>query len=154
MPVDPERGDIHDGLLRLEFPAAPLAVRGALERLIASLPANRLDPDLCSNAEIVLSEVLNNIVEHAYSGGEGRIELSIHADAAGLHCMVTDHGAAMPGGAPPGGALPDSNDADPPEGGFGWHLIRSLARDIHYRRLNGVNLLAFRLPAEQSDPMG
>lgn len=153
MPADPAAAPVDSSQLRLEFPAAPAAVRIALDRFLAALPVADLPPNLRANAEIVLAEVLNNIVEHAYAGGGGSIELAIRADATGLHCLVCDHGNAMPGGFAPYGDLPDSLGEDLPEGGFGWHLIRSLARDICYRRDMGVNRLSFRLPTEQSGNM-
>ena len=55
----------------------------------------------------------------------------------------------MPGGRPPAGRLPDGADCalvDLPEGGFGWHLIRTLTRDLAYVRSGGCNRLSFLLP--------
>ena len=46
---------------------------------------------------------------------------------------------------PPLGAVEDL-----PEGGFGWHVIRTLSKDLHYRRENGRNQLSFRLDTTQS----
>ncbi len=137
------------GFVRLVFPAAPLAVRDALQQLFGALPGDLPEADR-STAEIVISEVLNNIVEHAYSGQGGEIELSIWPVARGLQCAVTDEGAVMPESGLPQGRLPAETDTELPEGGFGWHLIRTLAQDIRYLRLGEINLLTFHLPREQS----
>ena len=60
-----------EGLIALE--ATPAGVRAAvaqaLRRLGPHLPQATLEP-----LEIVLSEVLNYVVEHAYEGAGGRIE--------------------------------------------------------------------------------
>jgi serine/threonine-protein kinase RsbW len=133
------------GTVRLVFPSDPFAVRAALERLFSALPAGLLDADARGSAEIVITEVLNNIVEHAYADCPGEIDLTIRPAADGLHCMVTDHGCPLPDGALPEGALP-CDGGDLPEGGFGWYLIRSLSQDVRYTRDDGANRLTFRLP--------
>jgi serine/threonine-protein kinase RsbW len=59
---------------------------------------------------------------------------------------VLDHGAELPGHILPSGTLADlGQHSDLPEGGFGWHMIRALAKDVEYRRQNGCNQLSFRL---------
>jgi serine/threonine-protein kinase RsbW len=40
---------------------------------------------------------------------------------------------------------------DLPEGGFGWYLIRTLARDVRYDRNGVTNCLTFWLPATESE---
>lgn len=60
---------------RLVFDSDPLAVREALRRLAACPPLCLLDDDMRGTAEIVLAEALNNVVEHAYAGRRGKIEL-------------------------------------------------------------------------------
>lgn len=90
--------------------------------------------------------MLNNVAEHAYAGGPGQIEVTLALCRAGLSCTVVDAGLAMPGGALPLGVLVDTADlalADLPEGGFGWHLIRSLTSDLNYARDRGHNHLSF-----------
>lgn len=135
--------------------ADPFAVRAGLARMIAAPPLALLSADQRGTAEVVLAEVLNNIAEHAYAGGPGKIAVSLHHTAAGLRCQVTDEGAAMPGGCLPSGDHPaqrrgspglplqDLPLADLPEGGFGWHLIRRLTQDLHYARVGGQNRLSF-----------
>jgi serine/threonine-protein kinase RsbW len=40
---------------------------------------------------------------------------------------------------------------DMPEGGFGWLIIRQLARDVAYVREDGVNQLSFRIAVGGSE---
>lgn len=133
------------GAARLVIAGEPVAVRAGLRRLMASPALADLPADLRQEAELVLAEVLNNIAEHAYADGPGLIEVQVAAQGDGLACYVRDRGAPMPGGVPPSGGLPAATGPDLPEGGFGWHLIRTLTRDLSYARDRGGNRLTFRI---------
>ncbi len=142
--MQPEPGD-----LQLELDSSPLAVRGALTEMTAYL-RGRCPEEGLAVVEIVLAEALNNIVEHAYVGGTGRITLCLRAHAGDVQCCIADHGLPMPGGAAPSGRLRlSAPGAALPEGGFGWHLIRSLSQDVDYRRVSGRNYLSLRVQAGQ-----
>ncbi len=136
---------------RIVIPADPAAVREGLRALFDTLLLRGLAAAERGTAEIVLAEALNNIVEHAYARNSGKIELTLQLHCAELVCQIEDQGEAMPGEVLPKGLLPliVSQD-DLPEGGFGWHLIRALSRDLHYRRVGGRNQLSFRLDVGQS----
>lgn len=124
-------------------------VRDALARLLAALGPLNLAPEERNTVELVLAEVLNNILEHAYPGlgPVGTIRLCAMLKHDGLHVRVLDDGAPMPGGLAPLGMSQDLNIGIPdlPEGGFGWFLIRDLARDVTYRRVEGHNQLDLRI---------
>lgn len=152
----PRMPDVRAGGSRfsLGFPADPTEVRQALAGLLAAPQVCTLVEDKRGTVELVLAEVLNNIVEHAYSGGTGPVEVDLWATASGLNFQVADAGTPMPKGTLPDGQLPDVSQngdrplvlSDLPEGGFGWHLIRSLTRDLTYDRKGGRNLLTFEIP--------
>jgi serine/threonine-protein kinase RsbW len=130
------------------FAADQTAVRGALRAALARFVRQMTD-DEAGTMELVLAEVFNNIVEHAFAdGGPGQIELTISRDELGLMCRIADDGAPMPEGRLPAGRLPSNAVAveDLPEGGFGWFLIRDLTRELSYVRDGSRNLLMFRLP--------
>ncbi len=94
--------------------------------------------------EIVLAEVVNNIVEHAYEGlPPGQVLVSGKAAKGTLQLQVADQGKALPDGRLPAGKPADVSGpvSDLPEGGFGWFMIRTLTRDIRYRRDGGSNRL-------------
>jgi len=132
--------------VRLVFDSDPMAVRKALKTLLDGCPLRLLSEDDRGTAEIVLSEALNNIVEHAYAAHRGQIELSVRVVRGALFCTVIDEGLPMPGETLPEGRLPEvCGVEDLPEGGFGWHLIHALSSDLAYQRLNGRNELRFRL---------
>ena len=133
---------------RFQIQSEVTAVRDGLRRALSAEPLAGLSQDDRGTAEIVLAEVLNNVVEHAYAAGTGPILLTLRLGDGWLHCLVEDEGVAMPGGEPPAGHAPDP--ADLPEGGFGWHLIRVLCQGLRYERQDGMNRLSFSLPAQRS----
>lgn len=123
-----------------------LAVRDGLQHLFRQDPLIDMSEEQRGLSEIVLAEVLNNIVEHAYRDASGRIEISIAHRAGFLNICVIDRGKPMPDLKLPSGELRPPLDAqDLPEGGFGWPLIHSLTQDLHYQRVQGQNILQFRM---------
>jgi serine/threonine-protein kinase RsbW len=130
---------------RLVIAANPLSVRAALRALMSAGVMKGVSGEGRGVAEIVLAEILNNVVEHAYADRAGEIELGVLRAGGSLFCKVVDTGRPMPGGKPPDPVLSPAEEL--PEGGFGWFLIRSLAQDLDYRRLNGRNEICLRLPA-------
>lgn len=138
--------------ISLMLAANPLAVRAALRVLFDNFPLNTLDDDTRGTVEIVLAEVLNNIVEHAYVDVSGEIALTIDQIGTSLQCCFRDSGRAMPEAKLPRGDLqPFDGCHDAPEGGFGWHLIRALATDLSYRREGESNVLQFQLDLKGSN---
>ncbi|MFT4150032.1 MAG: ATP-binding protein [Paracoccaceae bacterium] len=151
MPDDPLFPRGSPDAVQIVIPADPQSVRGALCALFDSLLLQSLSEDRRGTAEIVLAEAMNNIVEHAYARREGLIHLSLRLGPCDLVCRIEDSGQPMPAGELPGRELCLRDETgDVAEGGFGWHLIRSLSRDLDYRRVDGRNLLTFRIDAGQS----
>ena len=127
----------------------PLAVREALQQIFSALGPWTLDIEEQGTIELVLAEALNNIVEHAYPepNATGKIDVAAEARSNGLHFKVQDYGKPMPDGQAPLGlqADLDVDVMDLPEGGFGWFLIRDLAKDVEYERVGDTNVLTLRL---------
>lgn len=102
-----------------------------------------------SSWELVVAEVLNNIVEHAYQNRtDGEILLRLKFEPGQLRVAFTDFGLPMPDGTLPEGS-PASLDVAPedlPEGGFGWFLIRSLSDQLEYRHDGASNQLTLTIP--------
>lgn len=132
--------------IHIELEGTPQEVRRALLRLRAKVDETALAHLDAGTLEIVLGEVLNNVVEHALAKRtDGRIALTCDFANRCWRVVVRDNGAAMPDETLPRGNAPDVDIglADLPEGGFGWSMVRMLARDIHYHRANGWNTLSF-----------
>jgi serine/threonine-protein kinase RsbW len=140
---DDDDGDAYRIVARADAEAICRALHLVLCHFAARLPGSEVGA-----LHIALAEVLNNIAEHAYDGlPPGLVSVAIWSGRGWLRCRVEDQGNPMPGGALPQGDLPplDVNTADLPEGGFGWHMIRSLATDLTYARIGGTNRVEFRL---------
>jgi len=140
--------------IQFTFTASPKGVRKALADTLAALQFMQLPAEETGTVELVLAEVMNNVVEHAYADNpDGLIKLQIISTDDGLHCKVTDSGNPMPKGVAPIGnrALLDCDLNDLPEGGFGWFLIRDSARDLEYSRQAGQNILSFRIALNQPE---
>ena len=128
------------------FTAGDGETRKTLEALVSVLREEGLDAEVISNAELILAEVLNNVVEHAYADGRGPVEISVTILPDGLKCRVMDQGTPLPEGmVPPLHRSPAEPDSLP-EGGFGWHIIRCLTSDLSYRRDAGTNCLSLHIP--------
>lgn len=140
---DPGQGRLH-----LLFPGDEGSVRGALRSAMHALRAMEIEQDVTGVVEIVLAEVLNNVVEHAYaSHGRGVVELEVTQVGDMLEFCIRDDGAPMPGETLPTGQVHDLDVApdDLPEGGFGWFMIRELTQDLRYLRSGNRNELRFRM---------
>lgn len=138
--------DAGQGQVELALQSTPLAVRHALSGLFRDDRLGCLQEHQRGTAELLLAEVLNNVVEHAYANGTGDIEVSVALRGRSLMFRVQDRGEELPGHVlPPGQLDAYGRHSDLPEGGFGWHMIRALAKDVEYRRQDGCNQLSFRL---------
>ncbi len=131
-----------------DLPASEHGVRAGLAEIRSFLEADSIDADFCGTAEIVLAEALNNIAEHAYAGTDvGKIRVTLTKSDHALAAEIVDKGIALPGLCPPVGQLPPlgGNCHSLPEGGFGWHLIRTLTDCVSYTRHEGENHLCLRI---------
>ncbi|MCK0126111.1 ATP-binding protein [Gelidibacter sp. F2691] len=136
--------------LELKFPSDAMSVRQALHHVLAL----DLTADEKSVAEIVLAEVLNNIVEHAYQERPtGMIELLVEQTEKDVRVRVYDNGIPLPGGLLERIAEPDLDcpTEDLPEGGFGWLLVRELTQNLRYERVDQRNCLAFSIAINGSE---
>ncbi|RFP90732.1 ATP-binding protein [Rhodobacteraceae bacterium 63075] len=135
------------------FLSGESAVRAALKRITGALEDLELTREEIGSAEMVLGEVLNNVVEHAYGAHlSGPIELRGERLTGAVRFRVRDRGTEMPQQSLPRGGLPPMGNslADLPEGGFGWHLVHSLALDLSYQRADGVNELCLTIPCQDA----
>lgn len=129
------------------FSATDHDTRDTLSALFKVLDGAGIGAEDIANAELILAEALNNVAEHAYADGAGPVELAVTIEQGGLACTIADRGRPMPQGMVPSPGLPVIAPPDDlPEGGFGWHIIRCLATDLTYHRVQGQNRLSMRVP--------
>jgi serine/threonine-protein kinase RsbW len=124
------------------------SIREALGQVRGRLASMSLSEEEITTVEVVLAEVMNNVAEHAYAWRrDGQMILALRQTRNGVVVSVTDEGLPMPDAQLPFGERLDPTMplGDMPEGGFGWLIIRQLARDVAYVREDGVNQLSFRI---------
>ncbi|MEP2530261.1 ATP-binding protein [Shimia sp.] len=134
--------------IHIELEGTPKEVRRALLTLRNRLADGQKEAVNAGILEIVLGEVLNNVVEHALTGRkDGRIALTCDHSEQCWSVLVRDNGMPMPDHNLPSGIAPEVDLAleDLPEGGFGWSMVRMLARNIQYQRSKGWNSLSFQI---------
>ncbi|MDB6179368.1 ATP-binding protein [Paracoccus sp. Z330] len=134
------------------LPASPESVRNTLSDIRKRFRTN-VDEDAMGRLELVLAEVMNNVTEHAAAVPEGEvmdhlpsIHLSVVMHDSGLSCAISDDGVLLPDECIKPRGLPVMDDADLPEGGFGWYLIQDLTQALCYYREGQRNFLAFSIP--------
>ncbi|MGY9048594.1 hypothetical protein P775_10300 [Puniceibacterium antarcticum] len=141
-------------MLRHHLCATQDAVCETLSLAVAELGKAGISRAKVTLIELVLAEVLNNIVEHAYTGQQsGQISLRITRNGTLLWLDFCDQGHSMPAGSlPPFGAPNmDVPRADLPEGGFGWYLLHLLSLKIDYHRAGASNHLVISLDLDTLD---
>lgn len=135
--------------IQITVPSGRFAAREALKRLMADLGPLDLDIEEAGTVELVMAEAINNVVEHGYPDPEkgGPIRISCSHKADGLSIQMIDYGLRMPNGETPLGlsVQTDVDFMDMPEGGFGWFIIKDLAKDVVYRRVGDMNQLDLRI---------
>jgi serine/threonine-protein kinase RsbW len=111
--------------VRLELDSRPetlTLVRGVLAG-VAELIG--LDPELLDDLKTAVSEACNNVVMHAYEGGEtGPLEVRMYIEPEAIEVVVLDEGSGLPPLAP----------ADETIRGVGLSVIRALAEQADFRR--------------------
>jgi anti-sigma regulatory factor (Ser/Thr protein kinase) len=131
--------------LRAELGEVPV-LRAAIERWAHAhdVPAAAIEP-----MWLMLDELITNIVTHGYGrqASGGTVEVRLETDGRALTALVRDTAPAFDPlsiGTPDMQAPVESR----PIGGLGVHLVRRLAHDISYRRVDGGNELRVvrRLP--------
>ena len=97
--------------------------------------------DMRDRLDGCLYEALANIILHGYeSGSRGTIAISLERLASGIRVTLDDDGRAFdPVPYPPPPIARTILEA--PVGGFGIHLMRSLADGLEYRREREHNIL-------------
>lgn len=141
-----------DTAIRASFDGDEASVREVLDRITDGLSRLHLPEELILSTRIVLAEVFNNIVEHAYAGHDGGgIMVWVLPEPAGISCEIRDSGTALPDGALPGETYPpiDPDAIDTwPEGGFGWAIVRDMTDKLSYERRRDENILRLRISNE------
>ncbi|MEU5250773.1 ATP-binding protein [Streptomyces longwoodensis] len=118
--------------LRREAASVPLARR----LLLGTMETAGVDPDVCYDLSVALSEACANAVEHGGAGAQGggaEYRVTAYLDGEMCRIEVTDSGPGFAGG--DATVRPARADA---EQGRGLYLIRELADHVRIGNHSGV----------------
>lgn len=134
--------------MQVRINANDMAVRQTLGRVRQFLHQAAVSETEAGQVEIVLAEALNNVVEHAYGGKDGWIDVRCTIKADQITLTILDMGVPVPNCvlAARCGPATDVPLNDLPEGGFGWMLIQTMTTDLSYQRVGRMNRLRFAVP--------
>jgi serine/threonine-protein kinase RsbW len=110
-------------------PENVLLVRQALTGAASSLELNAIE---LNDLNTAVTEACNNVVLHAYDGGEGPLEVELYALADGVAVVVSDRGVGF-------GALSEDDGEDDEElpSGLGVHVMQALSRYLQFAPRTG-----------------
>jgi len=98
-----------------------LIVRQALSGLAETVG---LDAVALNDVSTAVTEAANNVVLHAYEGGEGPLEVELACTEAGLEVLVSDRGCGIP---------PDIRSGETVSDGIGLPVIQALSDSVEFR---------------------
>ena len=127
---------------RLAIQLDPNAMTQVRRMVAAFVAENRLEADEQSRILIVLEELVTNAMKYGYPSRSqpGAAEIALELEDARLTIEYIDDGDAFdPFSQPP----PDFEGPleERSLGGLGIHIVRSLAEDARYRRINDRNVI-------------
>lgn len=131
--------------IRLSIGNALGEVSKVIDVLEDELSRRRLPPPLIHVAQTVADELLSNVIRHGYRDDRPHtIDIAIAVQEDSLTLQVSDDGIPFD---PCGRPAPDLTRPieERPVGGLGIHLVRELAADCHYARVEGRNQLTVTL---------
>jgi serine/threonine-protein kinase RsbW len=104
-------------------PENVLVVRQALTGVAETLG---LDPVEMNDLNTAVTEASNNVVQHAYEGEEGPLEVEVYAQAGAVMVVVRDHGI---------GIRPHADGSEDGHAGIGLPVIHALTQSVEFRNL-------------------
>ena len=114
--------ELLDSDIRLTLPARPENVAVVRHVLGALSDALALPPTLTEDIRLAVSEACTNVVRHAYSDGEGALDVTVRSEGDALEVIVSDSGR---------GVEPSPDTSGP---GLGLPLIAALTDSVGIER--------------------
>ena len=113
---------------RMTVAAVAASVPLTRNALAANFGVGERDPVAHVSALLCVSELVGNVVRHAYPDKPGDLEVLVRSDGVHLEMSVTDHGVGFP---------------QPVNPGLGLQIVEALSETVEYRRLqDGTRVIA------------
>ncbi len=104
-----------------------------------------LSQEVLHDLQLVLEEIVVNVISYAYADtARHEIVVSLEKEGSELAVRVQDEGRAFDPLKVPEPDL-DVPVEERPIGGLGMHLVRNLAREVNYERVQGKNILTLKI---------
>ena len=137
------RADGEQWLIEPEF--SPAGAREARRWLRTILAARGVAGSRVADAELIAEELLTNVVRAARAeDGDSFLSLQLVLTPVAIELTLQDNGPAFDPLALASPAL-DAAIEERSVGGLGVHIVRALADDCRYARIDGRNILTVRL---------
>jgi serine/threonine-protein kinase RsbW len=111
--------------LRLSLSNRPENVSLVRDVLTGLAEAIQLDEDSTYDIKAAVTEACNNVVLHAYDGGEGPLGVELSASAGGVVAVVRDRGK---------GIRPEVRSGEETGPGIGLRMIRALVSKLEFEQ--------------------
>jgi anti-sigma regulatory factor (Ser/Thr protein kinase) len=110
----------------------------------------KLPEGLIFKAQVVLEEIFVNVVNYAYDGKKGPMEINLQAEQNSLQIRVTDWGKPFN---PLQQKQPDLQERFEKgiPGGAGLMLVRTMTASLAYTRIQDRNILDLTLDSSNQD---
>jgi serine/threonine-protein kinase RsbW len=118
-----------------------LLVREALSGLAETVGVDAID---LNDIRTAVTEACNNVVLHAYEGGEGPLQLELYVSGETVEVVVRDHGT---------GIKPHIRSDEEAALGIGLSIIQALAPRVEFKDVDGGGTevrMEFATPSAQS----
>lgn len=143
-------------LIRLIVPGERARVEDLNTSLEAVLKRHGIDPGVRGDVRLIVEELASNAILHGAVDrqhvGQHELSVNIAIDGDLLTLDFRDEGAPFD---PLSTEPPDLevDIMDRPIGGLGLYLIRQIAEETHYRRIDDANLLRVTLRIPQAETL-
>lgn len=137
--------------LILRVPNQISELTGIIESIEDYLSAQGIEPGTISRLGLITDELFNNTVSYGFpEGGDHEINLEVSVDADNIRLIINDDGVAFN---PLAREAPDTTAGLEQRaiGGLGLHLVRNMARKIHYRHQDGRNVITVWLARQAGE---
>jgi anti-sigma regulatory factor (Ser/Thr protein kinase) len=140
-------------MTRLSLPAVLESLKPACSFIREGAQQASLSEDDCGKLDLVVEELVVNVARYGYpDGNQGAVDLRYDVLEPGrLIVEICDSGVAFN---PLDSNPPDFSRglAERPVGGLGIFLVQSIAESISYSRVDGQNIISFRIATSSTGP--
>ena len=120
------------------LPATPASVSVARRLAVEQISAREVDASQHAVVALCVSELVSNVVRHAYPGGRvGDVRMLVCIDDGSVQLVVVDHGVGF-------------QDADTP--GVGMGIVESLCESVVWERFEDGSTCVFARLAASGGP--